>query len=225
MRFFLQNQSKTLKYASFVALLLSFSFVGRVEAQSGRRTSKPVTAPSPDPMTVPEAANKPSSARSLEPLNEKVALLIGRHRTKRELQSEDTIFAAFFNRLSEDPNISSSSIGDMQRQDAVLRAKNETQSLVVLLSFEIDSFQNGTIILNSPDLQVEYQILEPVTGKRLTKGKIYFQSIGGGRMRRSEWPGGTPIKITAEAAGIEAADHVHDWLRLAEVQRKRPKKS
>lgn len=224
MSFFLQNQSKTLKYAGFAALLLSFSFAGRVEAQSGRRTSKPVPAPSPDPLTLPEGASKPNS-RYLVPLNEKVTLLIGRHQTKRRLPSEDTIFASFVNRLTEDPNIHGSSIGDMGRQDAVLRARNETQSLVVLLSFEIDSYQNGTIILNSPDLQVEYQILEPVTGKKLTKGKIYFQSIGGGRMRRSEWPGGTPIKITAEAAGIEAADHVHDWLRLAEVQRKRPKKS
>lgn len=101
-----------------------------------------------------------------------------------------------------------------------MHAKAETESFVVLLNFEIDSFQNGTIILNSPDLQIEYQILAPRTGKKLTKGKIYFQAIGGGRMRRSEWPGGTPIRITAEAAGIEAAQHVHDWLRLDEVQKR-----
>src|SRR5688500_15940174 len=165
MSFFLHNRSKTLKYASFAALLLSFSFVGRVEAQSGRRTSKPVAAPSPDPLIVPENATKPSPARSLVPLNEKVTILIGRHRTKRRLQSEDTIFASFVNRLTEDPKIDGASIGDMERQDSVLPSKNERQSLVVLLSFEIDSFQNGTIILNPPDLQVEYQIFEPVTGK------------------------------------------------------------
>src|SRR5687768_18326243 len=95
MSFFLHSQDKTLKYAIFAALLLSFSFVGRVEGQSGRRTSKPVASPSPEPLTVPEAAEKPSSSRSLVPLNEKVTLLIGRHRTKRRLQSEDTIFASF----------------------------------------------------------------------------------------------------------------------------------
>jgi hypothetical protein len=141
------------------------------------------------------------------------------------LLSEDTIFASFVNRLTEDPNIIATTIGDVERQDAVLRARSATDSMVVLLSFEIDTVQDGTIVFNSPDLQVEYQIHEPVTGKKLAKGKVYFQAIGGARARRSEWPGGTPIKITAEAAGIDAADHVHDWLRLAEVQRQRPKKN
>ena len=91
------------------------------------------------------------------------------------------------------------------------------------MSFEIDNFQRGTIILNSPDLQIEYLILAPRTGKKQTTGKVYFQAIGGGRMRKSDWPGGTPIKITPEAAGIEAADYVHDWLRLDEMRKRQPK--
>lgn len=224
MSFFLHHQSKTFKYAGFAALLLALSFVGRVEAQSGRRTTKPIAAPTPQPIALPEDAPKPTSHRPITPLNEKTRLLIGRHRTKRRLLSEDTIFASFVNRLTEDPNVIAARIGDVERKDAVLRARGETEAMVVLLSFEIDTVQDGTIVLNSPDLQVEYQIHEPVTGKKLAKGKVYFQAIGGARARKSEWPGGTPIKITAEGAGIEAADHVHDWLRLAEVQRKRPKK-
>ena len=219
MSFFLHRDSKTLKYAGFAAILLALGLVGRVEAQSGRRgsMSKPSHPPVP---TLPE--NTPTPTLPTARLDQKVQLLIGRQRTKRRLQSEDTIFATFVNRLTADPNVQGTSIGDLGRQDAVLRAKGEADSYVVLLSFEIDSFQNGTIILNSPDLQVEYQILEPLTGKKLTKGKIYFQSIGGGRLRKSEWPGGTPIKITAEATGIEAADHVHDWLRLQEVRKRTP---
>jgi hypothetical protein len=223
MSFFLQRESKTLKYAGFAAILLSLGLIGRVEAQSGRRGPKPSPSRTPVPTTPPSndpearlAPTLPSGA-----LAQKVHLLIGRQTTKRHLQSEDTIFASFVNRLNAYPNVTGSSIGDLKRQEAVIRAKSEAESFVVLLSFEIDSFQNGTIILNSPDLQIEYQILAPVTGKKLTKGKIYFQSIGGGRMRKSEWPGGTPIKITAEAAGIEAADHVHDWLRLDEVRKRR----
>jgi hypothetical protein len=222
MSFFLHHESKTLKYAVFAAILLSLGLIHRVEAQSGRRGPKPAPSRTPLPTTVPEELET-TSAPTLPAarLDQRVQLLIGRQRTKRRLQSEDTIFASFVNRLTADPNVAGSSIGDLKRQEAVIRAKGETESFVVLLSFEIDSFQNGTIILNSPDLQIEYQILAPVTGKNLTKGKIYFQSIGGGRMRKSEWPGGTPIKITAEAAGIEAADHVHDWLRLDEVRKRR----
>lgn len=225
MSFFPHRDSKTLKYAGFAAILLALGLIGRVEAQSGRRgsMSKPSNPPVP---TLPEGLETtPTPTLPTARLDQRVQLLIGRQRTKRRLQSEDTIFATFVNRLTADPNVQGTSIGDLGRQDAVLRAKGETDSYVVLLSFEIDSFQNGTIILNSPDLQVEYQILEPLTGKKLTKGKIYFQSIGGGRLRKSEWPGGTPIKITAEATGIEAADHVHDWLRLQEVRKRtRPAK-
>lgn len=224
MSFFLHRESKTLKYAGFAAILLSLGLIGRVEAQSGRRGPKPSPSRAPVPTTPPSNDPEAKLAASLPlgALEQKVHLLIGRQRTKRRLQSEDTIFASFVNRLTADPNVAGTSIGDLKRQEAVIRAKGETESFVVLLSFEIDSFQNGTIILNSPDLQIEYQILAPITGKKLTKGKIYFQSIGGGRMRKSEWPGGTPIRITAEAAGIEAADHVHDWLRLDEVRKKLP---
>jgi hypothetical protein len=132
--------------------------------------------------------------------------------------------ASFVNRLNQDPNISATSAGDLQHTEAVLLAKTESEAFVVLVSFEIDSFQGGTIILNSPDLQVDYLVLAPQTGKKQTSGKVYFQAIGGGRMRKSEWPGGTPIRITPEAAGQEVADHIHDWLRLDEMRKRQPQK-
>jgi hypothetical protein len=83
------------------------------------------------------------------------------------------------------------------------------------MKFDIDSFQSGTIITNSQDLEIEYFVLAPRTGKKQTKGKLYYQSIGGGRLRKSEWPNGTPIRITPEAAGIEAAEGLYFWLKLA----------
>ncbi len=147
-------------------------------------------------------------------------MIIGRQPTRKRLQSEDVILASFVKRLNQYPNVSATSVGDLKHSEAVTRAKAEAESFVVLLSFEIDSFQGGTIILNSPDLQIEYLVLAPRTGKKQTKGKVYFQAIGGGRMRKSDWPGGTPIKITPEAAGSEAADHVHDWLRLTEMRKR-----
>jgi hypothetical protein len=147
-------------------------------------------------------------------------LLIARQLTSKHLQSEDVITASFIKRLNEYANVAGTSIGDLKHAQAVKRAKAEMSSFVVLLSFDIDNVQHGTIILNSPDLQIGYLVLAPRTGKKQAMGKIYFQAIGGARMRRSDWPNGTPIKITPEAAGIEAADHIYDWLRL-EAARKR----
>lgn len=227
MSFFLNSEQKALQHYSLAVLFLLFGLLDQVEGQSGRRASKsrhgesrvPSTVAKPDVTDTDSVTPSPSGS-----LQNKVKLFIGKKPTQRRLQSEDVVFASFINRLNSYTNVTGTSLGDIKRQEAVMHAKAETESFVVLLSFEIDSFQNGTIILNSPDLQIEYQILAPRTGKKLTKGKIYFQAIGGGRMRRSEWPGGTPIRITAEAAGIEAAEHVHDWLRLDEVEKRRPHK-
>ena len=45
------------------------------------------------------------------------------------------------------------------------------------------------------------------------------ESGNGGGMRKSDWPNGTPIRITPEAAGMEAADGLYFWLKLAAVKR------
>lgn len=220
MSFFFTTEHKVLKRLSLAALVLSFGLIEHAAAQSGRKTQNPSPSRSPVPSTpTPPETSQPETFAKPGALKHRVQLRIARQPTSRRLQSEDGIFASFINRLKQYTNISATPMGDLKHDQAVKRAQGETEALVVLLSFEIDSFQGGTIILNSPDLQVEYLILEPRTGRKHTKGKVYFQAIGGGRMRRSEWPGGTPIKITPEAAGIEAADHVFDWLRLHELRK------
>jgi hypothetical protein len=224
MSFFNTPENKILKRFGLAVAILLFGLFDSVAAQSGRRTPKPLPpgtpAPTPSSATLDSPGEDLLRAPLLGGLQNKVKLLIGRQPTRRHLQSEDAILASFVKRLNEDPNVSAKSAGDLKHTEAVLLAKTEADAFVVLLSFEIDSFQGGTIILNSPDLQIDYLVLAPQTGKKQTKGKVYFQAIGGGRMRKSEWPGGTPIKITAEAAGIEAADHVHDWLRLDEMRKR-----
>jgi hypothetical protein len=226
------SENRTLKSFGLAAVILLFGLFDSAEAQSGRRakksqpTSIPAGEPSGTPAPTPASVATPDSPNTdsqltppLGSLETKVKLLIGRQPTRKHLQSEDVIFASFVNRLNSYPNVAVTTIGELKRQEAVIQAKGVTDSFVVLLTFEIDSFQGGTIILNSPDLQIEYQIIAPGTGKKLTNGKIYFQSIGGGRMRKSDWPGGTPIRITAEATGVQAADYVHDWLRLDEIRK------
>jgi hypothetical protein len=194
-----------------------------VEAQSGRRASKPstpVTSNPPAPIITTEnpepEVEKPLGTGELL---SKVRLLVTRQPTSHHLLSEDQIFASFVKQLNRYENIEATSIGDSREGQAVERAKAETEAFVILLRFDIDSFQNGTIITNSQDLQIEYSVLAPGTGKRHTKGKVYFQGIGGGRMRKQDWPNGTPIRITTEATGIEAADGLYFWLRLEALKK------
>jgi hypothetical protein len=143
MSFFLHRTRKVVRYAGFIAILLSLGMVERVNAQSGRRGPKPSPSrtplPTPAPSEHPET--KPAPLLPFGGLNQKVHLLLGRKITKRHLQSEDAIFASFVNRLNAYPNVTGASIGDITRQDAVIQARRETESFVVLLSFEIDSFQ------------------------------------------------------------------------------------
>ena len=188
------------------------------KGQSGRRAPRPeprstsAVTPAPDGTdSTPRVGNEKSNHN----LEHKVKLLVARQLTSKHLPSEATIYASFIKRLNEFTNISSTSIGDVKRQQTILRARAETESFVVWLQFEIDNFQEGRLVLNSPDLEVKYFIFAPGTGQLKTKGKVYYQAIGGAKMRKDNWPNGPPIKITVEAAGIEAAERVHDWLLVA----------
>jgi hypothetical protein len=174
--------------------------------QSGRRT--------PQPPAVPKEPNK-EDPQTDSTLRQRVKVLVGRQPTSRKLLSEDTIYAAFVQRLNDQKNVEAFTIGDLKKQsEAVKKAQAETDQFVVLLKLEIDNFQEGTIVLNSPDLEIGYVVFEPVTGKESFKGKVYFQAIGGARARKDAWPNGTPIKITPEAAAIAAADNIYDWLLI-----------
>lgn len=190
--------------ASSLLLLLATQTI----AQSGRRTPKPAQPPVSTPQTDSEATTK-TSARDLK---QRVSLIVGKQVSSKHLASEDAIFASFVNRLGELKNVTAKSMEEIKREAAVKRAKKETNSIVVLLEFDVDEFQNGTFILNSPDLDVKILVFEPKTGRKKFEGKVYYKAVGGPMLKRDNWPSGPPIRITTEAVGIEAAEQVHDWL-------------
>jgi hypothetical protein len=190
------------------------------DAQSGRRASNPTspvsstpTTPSPGPET--DTAKEPPPGK----LPTKVQLLVARQPTSKHLYSEDQIFASFIKQLNRYENIEATSVGDLKESRAVERARAESDAYVILMKFDIDTFQHGSIIVDSQDLEIEYAVLAPRNGKRQTKGKVFFHGIGGG-MGKSGWPNGTPIRMTPEAAGIEAADGLYFWLKLVAAEKK-----
>ena len=204
------RRKKGLLAASSLLLLFSVHTFG----QSGRRTPKPAApvTPQTDTDERPKIAGRE--------LSERVTLVVGKQITSKHLLSEDAIFAAFEQRLGEFVNVKTSSLGDIKREAAVKRAKDETESIVVMLQFDVDEFQNGTIFLNSPDLDVNILVFAPKTGQKKFEGKVYYKAVGGPMLKKDNWPSGTPIRITTEAVGIEAAEQVHDWLLLEEARKK-----
>jgi hypothetical protein len=203
-------QKRGLFAASSLLLLLSTN----VLAQSGRR-AKPPQSPSIPPQTNEEPAPK-LGARDL---THKVTLLVARQTTSKKLLSEDAIFANFVSHLNEIKNVTATSIGDYKKDDLTKRAKTETDAILILVKFDVDTFQNGTIFLNSPDLDVDVLVFAPVSGHEEFNGKVYYKAVGGPMLKKDNWPSGTPIRITTEAVGIEAAEQVRDWLVLQDVKK------
>lgn len=204
---------------SLILLLLGFAVEAHeTAAQSGRRTT-PAPSTSVPPVITTENPN-PETEKALGSLPAKVQLLVAKQPTAKRLSTEEQIFASFVKQLNRYENIEATSIGDLKESRAIERARAETEAYVILMKFDIDSFQNGTIITNSQDMDIEYFVIAPQTGKKETRGKVYFQSIGGGRMRRDGWPNGTPIRITPEGTGMEAADGLYFWLKLAAARAK-----
>ena len=205
------RRRKGLFAASGLLLLLATQTI----AQSGRRAPKP----DPTPVPTPTDSDQPSKPSGRE-LKEKVALLVGQEPSSKHLLSEDAIFKSFLDALNGFKNVSTTALGDVKRDAAVKRAKSETESIVVLMQFDVDEFQNGTIILNSPDLNLKVLVFEPKTGNKKFEGKVYYKAVGGPMLKRANWPNGTPIRITTEAVAIEAAEQVRDWLIVAETKKK-----
>src|SRR5262249_22454853 len=142
---FQRNRRKKGLLAASSLLLL---FATQTIAQSGRRAApKPAPTPAPTPQT-----DSDTTAKNRE-LKEPVALLVARETSSKHLLSEDAIFATFQQKLSEIKKVTTTTVGDLKRDSAVKRAKSETTAPVVLLKFDVDEFQAGTLILNSPDLE------------------------------------------------------------------------
>src|ERR1041385_1824230 len=134
------------RWAVTLAILLLGAGLEILEAsgQSGRRSSLPKSAPASAKSE--EEVEKP---KPLGALPTPVRLLVARQATSRHLYTEDKIFESFIKQLNRYENIDATSIGDLKEERAIERARSETDAYVILMKFDIDSFQNGTIITNS----------------------------------------------------------------------------
>ena len=194
------------------ATLLLLAAPAVLLAQSGRRSSKPPTTTPPATTSAPNVeTTKPAIAQAAVV---KAKLLVAIQHTKKNLPSEDAIYASLVKRLKEFGDVSATAIGELKTDQAVKRAQQEDEVYVAVVQFEIDVVQNGHLVLNSQNLQITSYVYAPKTGERKVKDKTYYQPLGGMGSRTSGSPGGTPVKITPEAAGISVAEQIRSGLLL-----------
>lgn len=205
-----------LRRSVFVVSSLLVLLATETPGQSGRRAPKPPQTPATTPQKETESRPK-HDARELK---HKVSLVVARELTSYELLSEEAIFSHFVARLNEFANVTVTDAGVLKRDTAVKRAKAEKDAAVILVQYDVDEFQAGTIILNPQDMDVKVTVFAPHTGEKKFEGKVYYKAVGGPMLKRDNWPTGTPVRITTETVGIEAAEQVRDWLIVEDLKKK-----
>lgn len=208
------DTERPLPSALVLCLLITFAAQESAQAQSGRRA--PVRQPTPPGQAAPapETNPSPTPAATEAPVAKTGFLVAAQIKTKDVPDRAQKIFISFVQRLNQSSGATATAIGHLKRDEAIKRARAETESYVIWLELSADKLQEGTLVLWSADLIVKYSVFEPATGRVKTNGKVFYQPAEGARARSSSWPTGPPKKMTPEAAGEEAADLVLDWLSL-----------
>jgi len=197
---------------AFLAFGLVLSGINS-HGQSGRRGSKSNTSP---PIPTPSPANSPSETADRTP-RLKLDLLVAVDYSEKKLPTEAQIYGSTAFRLRDLSDGSITGLGELKTSEVIKRAKQEETAYVVLLKFEIDAVQDGRLILNSQNLEVQCHVYEPKTGKRIVKDKTFYQPVGpfGSRTPGEIGSGDPPVKLTTEAAGASVADQIRHGLLLA----------
>ncbi|HYR76224.1 MAG TPA: hypothetical protein VEM96_10310 [Pyrinomonadaceae bacterium] len=143
-------------------------------AQSGRRgqksTSAPVSIPEPTPV------NKP-----IEKEKATITFIVGVDRSLGfstiPLSFYDTVARGCAERLDDAPGAKIEvAHKEMNRGDAVLRARAEKEAFTVWLQLKVESVSGDpTMVSNLSQIFIEYAVFAPTTAKTVTWGHTYQQ--------------------------------------------------
>jgi hypothetical protein len=167
--------------------LLSLIVCSMAQAQSGRRVSK---RPSATP-SAPATQTKETPATAAVTKADKPQLSFYVCTSDRDMYVDipqyysESIRNIFVQRLNQASNIDVVTGPDMQRGEAIKRAKSGESAYVILLKLDVDSFDvQRTANMGSIDpskLIIRYTVFAPVTGKVKMEGRVYQQQYRMGR--------------------------------------------
>ena len=158
-----------MRYRHFAVTLIIVLCALSVQAQSGRkRTTPPPAAPVPTP--TPEPTPTPKKTDEKDELN----FFLGADRQFSYMSMPFSYYDAAIRGCADRLQAGSSatvdvSNKDLNRGEAVKRAKAETKSFVVLLTITVERMSSS-----SNEFILEYIVLAPVTAKQVTSGRSYM---------------------------------------------------
>lgn len=159
------------KFQFLCSLILCLFFAVAIAAQSGRRGKPtPAVLPTPEPTPIP---GKP--VEKLKPLT----FIVGVDRyasfQRIHLSAVTGIARTCAQRLDEPQTTKAEMVErDMDRSDAVRRAKEETEDYVVWIKLRPDSMgDNNGDSSDFTEIYLEYTVFAPGTGKQVTTGHAY----------------------------------------------------
>jgi hypothetical protein len=193
-------------YKTALVLLIFALCALSVQAQSGRRQTKPVPA-APIPTPTPE----PTPIPKKEQEEQKLIFLVGLDRDAAHpsipLYLHSTAQRGCADRLR---SRSSAEVDvaqrDMNRSDAIQKAKASTDTYVVLLTLRLDAMAQSY-----NDLQLDFVVFAPTTAKVVITGRSLVTGNRAGPVvvgRTSRLPGGLIREQAVKQAGEDAADRI-----------------
>lgn len=154
-----------------LCLLALALFATSVHAQSGRRQTKPPPA-APVPTPTPEPTPEPKSKQPASDLGFLLATDRGFNFDSFTLGLYDPVLRGCGDRLRSG---SSARVEltekEMNRAEAIKRAKAETTTYVVLLKLKVDNMRSNSDPYS--DLELDFVVFAPGTGKVVTQGTAY----------------------------------------------------
>ncbi|CAN5866995.1 hypothetical protein BH18ACI4_BH18ACI4_06930 [soil metagenome] len=176
-----------------------------VVAQSGRRAPKSSSTPAPTPTHRAEPVEKKPAVEN----NAGLSFIVGIDRVANfvsiPIYLYDSVVRACAERLDDSPSVKVDIANrEMNRGEAVKRAKTETDSHIVWIQLRIDNARGGSNA-DLSEVYIEYWVFAPSTAKMIANGRSYQQAYRGGGVIVIPRPGGRASLPYTEQLLKEAA--------------------
>lgn len=169
-------QRRHLSTSAILTLIgLLFICAVTVLAQSGRRAPKSTSIPA----ATPESSPTPTAKKSPEKPTLPVILGIDAHSFSNiPLYFYDSVLKSCADRLSNGSAVKVESSRDMNRGEAVKRAKSEKEGYVILLQLRVDSMGSNSSSVDLSRVYIEYFVFASITARQVTSGNAFQRAAG-----------------------------------------------